>query len=126
MANVAMLAKVVNRKPPRHTPRSCSKLPLFCAERLTQPFWSASEEVACPIVMKFMNCPTHANAAGGRNTAKSLFTTKTRNAFRNVTIPEPINAFQKFTCSDLVLSTRCHVRQRAGISFFAHFIFKTH
>jgi hypothetical protein len=44
-----------------------------------------------------MNWPTHAKALGGKNTAKSLFTTKTRKALRNVTIPEPINAFQKFT-----------------------------
>ena len=103
-ANVTMLANVVRRKPPRHTPRNCSKLFLFCAERLTQPFCKAREEVACPIVIKFINCPTHAKADGGRKTASNLLTTKTRTAFRNVTIPEPKNNFMKFTDSREFLS----------------------
>ena len=44
--HVAMVANVVMRKPPRHTPCSCFKLSLFCAVRLTQPFCMARLEVA--------------------------------------------------------------------------------
>lgn len=48
------------------------------------------------MLIQFMNCPTHANAAGGKNTARSLFTAKARSALTAVTEPEPKNSFQNF------------------------------
>ena len=54
----------------------------------------ANEDIACPAVMKFCNCPTQAKKDGGRKTANSLFTTKARNMLQAVTPPEPKTIFQ--------------------------------
>ena len=102
MTKVNRLAKVVKRSPPRQMPRSFSRLPLFWAVSAVQPFCNASEDVAEPMLIKFKNCPTQANAAGGRNIASNLLIANARSALNNVTAPEPAKSFANFKSEGIV------------------------